>query len=59
MSVINKETLTLIAIVRDSYPKAWEWVCHKASWEHMCVGAIFKQWSSSIKALMEEESNNA
>ena len=55
MGVISKETLALMAIVRDNYPKTWEWVRHKARWEHMCVGAIFEHWDNHIKTLMEEE----
>jgi hypothetical protein len=58
MGVISKETLALIAIVRDNYPKTWTWAQHKAHWEHMCVGAIFEHWNITIKALMEEEKPN-
>jgi hypothetical protein len=59
MGVISKETLDLIAVVRERYPKTWEWIRHKANLEHMCVGAIFKYWKSTIKAMMKEEKPNA
>jgi hypothetical protein len=55
MSVISEETISLIAIVRENYPKTWEWVRHKANQEHMCVGAVFKYYYSHIEELMEEE----
>lgn len=54
MGVISKETLALIAKVRDAYPDTWEWVCHKARWERMCVGAVFNNWNSTIKSFMKE-----
>ena len=59
MGVISKETLDLIAVVREGYPKTWERVRQKANFEHMCVGAIFKYWKSTIKAMMKEEKPNA
>ena len=55
MSVITKETLAMIDLIRTSYPKTWEWVKHKANWEGMCVGAICKYYDDHIKTLMEEE----
>jgi hypothetical protein len=58
MGVISKETLDLIAVIRYNYPKTWEWVRHKANWEHMCVGAIFEHYDSTIKVLMEKEKTN-
>ena len=59
MGVISKETLALIAKVRDEYPDTWELVCHKARWERMCVGAIFNHWNNTIKSLMKEEKPDA
>lgn len=53
MRVISNETLGLITVVRDNYPKTWEWVRHKANWECMCIGAIFEHWCNHIKTLME------
>jgi hypothetical protein len=58
MGVISNETLALMKVVREDYPSTWEWVRHKANWEHMCVGAIFEHWGSHIKGLMEEEKSN-
>jgi hypothetical protein len=58
MSVISKETLDLMSVVRNYYPKTWEWVQYKARLERMCVGAIFNHWNSTINALMEEEKPN-
>ena len=58
MGVISKETLALMTIVKDAYPKTWAWAQHKARWEQMCIGAIFEHWNSTIKALMEEEKPN-
>ena len=55
MGIISKDTLALIQVVRDGYPKTWEWVRHKANWECTCVGAIFENYNSHIKVLMEEE----
>lgn len=59
MGIISKETLALMAVVREDYSKTWEWAQHKARLEHMCMGAIFKHWESSIKALMAEEKPDA
>lgn len=58
MGVLSKETLDLIAVVRENYPKTWELARNKANWEHMCVGAIFEHWSGHIKILMEDEKPN-
>jgi hypothetical protein len=59
MSVISKETLALLNLVREDFPKTWDWMKHKANWEGMCMGAVCEYYSEHIKTLMEEEKKDA
>lgn len=58
MGIISKETLALITLVRDNYPKTCDWIKHKANWEHMCMGAVCEYYRKYIEELMEEEKPN-
>ena len=51
-SVVNVKKLNKI---RDSYPNTWEWMKHKANWEHMCMGAVLDNYERRIDELMGEE----
>jgi hypothetical protein len=59
MAVISNEALELHALVRDNYPKTYEWMKHKANWEHMCMGAVSEYYRKQIEAMIEEEKHNA
>ena len=50
--VINDKKLNKI---RDNYPDTWEWMKHKASWEHMCMGAVLDSYEKHIDEMMERE----
>ena len=50
--VINDKKLNKI---RDNYPDTWEWMKHKASWEHMCLGAVLNSYEEYIDEMMEKE----
>ena len=43
--------------IRDNYPNTWEWMKHKASWEHMCMGAVLYSYEEYIDRLMKLEDN--
>jgi len=58
MSVVSKETLALISLVREEFPKTWEWIRQRANLESMCVGAVCTYYNDRIKTLMEEEKSN-
>ena len=51
-SVVNVKKLDKI---RDNYPNTWDWMRHKANWEHMCMGAVLDNYERYIDELMEEE----
>lgn len=34
--------------IRDDYPNTWEWMQCKASWEHMCMGAVLNNYERHI-----------
>lgn len=44
-----------LSIIRDNYPNTWEWMQHKASWEHMCIGAVLNNYEQYIDELMNTE----
>lgn len=50
--VVNDKKLNKI---RDNYPDTWEWMKHKASWEHMCLGAVLNSYEDYIDVMMEKE----
>lgn len=52
MAIVNTKKLNKI---RDNYPNTWEWMRHKASWEHMCMGAVLDSYEKYIDELMERE----
>ena len=52
MAIVNTKKLNNI---RDNYPKTWEWMRHKASWEHMCMGAVLDSYEKHIDEMMECE----
>ncbi len=52
MSIVNIKKLNKI---RDHYPITWEWMQHKASWEHMCMGAVLNNYEIYIDELMSKE----
>ncbi len=58
MAVISKETLAFMDLIRDNYPKTWDWMRHKANWEHMCMGAVCEYYRKYIEELIEEEKNS-
>ena len=51
-TIVNMKKLNNI---RDNYPNTWEWMRHKASWEHMCMGAVLDSYEKYIDELMERE----
>ena len=52
MATVNTKKLNEI---RDDYPNTWEWMQHKAAWEHMCMGAVLNHYEKYIDDLMIEE----
>lgn len=52
MSVVNVKKLNKI---RDNYPNIWEWMKHKANWEHMSLGAVLNDYEEYINELMNKE----
>lgn len=55
MGVIDTEAMALFRTVRYQYPETYEWVRHKANWEHMTVGAVCMDYRYYIKELMAIE----
>ena len=55
MSIITREALELHAKVRDNYPKTYEWMKHKARWEHIPMGVVCMEHRDFIEQLMREE----
>lgn len=55
MAIVNIKKLNKI---RDNYPNTWEWMRHKASWEHITLGAVLDCYEKYIDELMENEDNN-
>lgn len=51
-NIVNVEKLNTI---RDHYPNTWEWMRHKANWEHMCMGAVLNNYEKYIDELMDKE----
>lgn len=51
-NIVNVKKLNKI---RDNYPNTWEWMKHKANWEHMCMGAVLNNYERYIDELMSEE----
>lgn len=51
----NKVDIKKLSIIRDNYPKTWEQMQHKASWEHMCIGAVLNNYAEYIDELMSNE----
>ena len=51
-NIVNVKKLNTI---RDHYPNTWEWMQHKARWEHMCMGAVLNNYERYIDELMSEE----
>ena len=41
--------------IRDNYPNAWKWMQRKASWEHMCMGAVLNSYEKYIDELISKE----
>ena len=41
--------------IQKEYPKTFEWIEHKASWEHMCLGAVLNGYEGYIDELMDKE----
>lgn len=55
-SVVNVKKLNKI---RDGYPNTWEWMRHKANWEHMCMGAVLDNYERYIDELISLEEKGA
>lgn len=53
-TIVNTKKLNKI---RDNYPQTWEWMRHKASWEHMCMGAVLDSYEKYIDEMMERETH--
>lgn len=53
-NIVNVKKLNKI---RDNYPNTWEWMKHKANWEHMCMGAVLDSYEEYIDKLMKLEDN--
>lgn len=51
-SVVDVKKLNKI---RDNYPDTWEWMKHKASWEHMTLGSVLDGYEEYIDELMKKE----
>ena len=41
--------------IRENYPNTWDWMRHKANWEHMCMGAVLSNYENYIDELMRKE----
>ena len=41
--------------IRNEYPKTFEWMQHKASWEHITLGAVLHGYEDYIDELMQQE----
>ena len=52
MATVNVKKLNKI---RDNYPNTYEWMEHKARWEHMCMGAVLNCYETYIDELMSKE----
>lgn len=52
MAAVNIKKLNKI---RDNYPNTWEWMRHKASWEHTCMGGVLDSYEEYIDELIREE----
>lgn len=52
MATVNVKKLNKI---RDEYPKTFEWMQHKASWEHITLGAVLNGYEDYIDELMQQE----
>ena len=44
-----------LKMIQKEYPKTFEWIEHKASWEHMCLGAVLNGYEKYIDELMDKE----
>lgn len=52
MATVNVKKLNKI---RDEYPKTFEWMQHKASWEHITLGAVLNGYEDYIDELTQQE----
>ena len=52
MATVNVKKLDKI---KNEYPKTYEWMRHKASWEHITLGAVLNCYENYIDELMENE----
>ena len=41
--------------IRNEYPKTFEGMQHKASWEHITLGAVLNGYEDYIDELMQQE----
>jgi hypothetical protein len=42
-------------IIMKKYPKTFEWMQHKARWEHIVLGGILNDYEDYINELMKNE----
>lgn len=52
MAIVNINNMSKI---RENYPNTWEWVRHKAAWEHITVGSVLNDYEEYINELMDKE----
>lgn len=52
MATVNVKKLN--KIIKD-YPKTFEWMQHKASWEHITLGAVLNGYEEYVNELMDKE----
>lgn len=50
----NKVDMEFITLVKDNYPEAWEWMKHKANWEHIPIGAVANDYKNYIEKLINK-----
>lgn len=53
-NVVNVKKLNKI---KNNYPNIWEWMQHKASCEHMCIGAVLNEYEEYINELLDKEAD--
>ena len=52
MGIVNVKKLKEI---RDGYPCTWEWMQHKAAWEHVSMGTVFDAYEEYIEESIKKE----
>ena len=51
-NLVNVEKLNFI---QNNYPETYEWMKHKARWEHMFLGKVLNDYENSIDEMIKKE----